>query len=276
MQWEKHLFGKGRGGGGREEGQKGVLTLFLDWINSYLVSIIRRRIFIRRPCNQSQIIHNAVTLASFITIGLSIVFSVCHAQENLEPGVYRWSIKTSLAPGASQKNTTLDELLSLQNPVNDESDAPAKSRIPKMVNGFKEGDIITITGWLHLVALEDDPQNHNQDGDFHIQIRNSPVWGDTCLIVEIPDPDFVSDPNLKQKCMQARQFVISNLLNNQQPGTKGNKMVHPVFVSITGQLYFDAIHLKGIARGKEGMHSYTCWELHPVTDISFAPKPQMN
>jgi hypothetical protein len=210
-------------------------------------------------------------LASISIACLLIIPSVSQAQE-LEPGVYRWSIKTSVVSGTPTKKSTVDELLSLANPVDREADVPADSRMAKTVNGFKEGDIITITGWLLLVALEDDPKKH-QDGDFHIQIRNSPQWGDSCLIVEIPDSDFVSDPQLKQKCARAREFVVSRLLNGKQPTTTGNKMTHPVFVTITGQLFFDGTHMDGPPRGKRGMHSYTCWELHPVINMSFAPKP---
>ena len=210
-------------------------------------------------------------LTSIFSASLLISSSISQAQ-SLAPGVYRWSIKTSVVSGAAKKKATVDDLLSLVNPVDRVAQAPANSRMAKTINGFKEGDIITITGWLLLVALEDDSKKH-RDGDFHIQIRNSPSWGDTCLIVEIPDSDFVSDPDLKQKCAQTREFVVSRLLNGQQPTTTGNKMTHPVFVTITGQLFFDGEHMNGPARGKKGMHSYTCWELHPVIDMNFAPKP---
>jgi hypothetical protein len=232
-------------------------------------------LFLLQQSNDSLLILFIMKILEFIFIGsLLIIPSITQAQP-LEPGVYRWSIKTSLLTGAPKKETTLDELIYLANPVDLEADVPANSRMTKAVNGFKEGDIITITGWLLLVALEDDSKNH-QDGDFHIQIRNGPVWGDSCLVVEIPDSDFVSDPNLKQKCAKAREFVVSRLLNGQQPTTAGNKMTHPAYVTITGQLFFDGTHMNGPPRGKRGMHSYTCWELHPVIAISFAPKPQEN
>jgi hypothetical protein len=209
-------------------------------------------------------------LVAIFCTSLFISSSISQAQ-SLEPGVYRWAIKTSVVSWAPKKKATLDALLSLDNPVSTRSQVPADSRMAKTVDGLKEGDIITITGWLFLVALEDDPKKH-RDGDFHIQIRNNPDWADSCLIVEIPDSDFVSDPQLKQKCAQAREFVVSRLLNGKQPTTAGNKMTHPVFVTITGQLFFDGEHMSGPPRGKRGMHSYTCWELHPVMNMSFAPK----
>lgn len=202
-------------------------------------------------------------------------YHLCQAQEDLEPGVERWAIKTSLASNPRTKTSTLDKLLALPNPVARVKDASETVRITKTVSGLKEGDIITIKGWLLLVALEDDAKKH-RDGDYHIQIRTTSEWGDTCLIVEIPFPDFISDPALKEKCSQAREFVKSRLLKNKEPGTTGSKMTHPVFVTITGQLFFDAVHLKGNPRGKRSMHSYTCWELHPVTAMAFAPKPANN
>src|SRR5260221_636370 len=96
---------------------------------------------------------------------------ICQAQD-LQPGVERWTIKTSLAANPRSKKSTIDAMLSLPNPVAKKSDASETIRIPKTVGGLKEGDIVTITGWLLLVALEDDAKKH-RDGDFHIQIRPS-------------------------------------------------------------------------------------------------------
>jgi hypothetical protein len=64
------------------------------------------------------------------------------------------------------------------------------------------------------------------------------------------------------------------LLNGKEPGKKGNRLDHPVYVTIKGQLFFDAPHLKGEPRGRRGMKSYTPWELHPVYSIKFAAKSQ--
>lgn len=84
---------------------------------------------------------------------------------------------------------------------------------------------------------------------------------------------FVLYPDLKAKCAEVRKFIRDELLNGNEPGTTGNKMQHEVYVTVTGQLFFDAPHLKGNPRGKRGMKSYTPWELHPVFAIKFAPKP---
>ena len=80
-------------------------------------------------------------------------------------------------------------------------------------------------------------------------------------------------PDLKSKCADVRKFIRDELLNGKKPGTTGNKMQHEVYVTVTGQLFFDAPHLKGNPRGKRGMKSYTPWELHPVFATKFAPKP---
>lgn len=192
---------------------------------------------------------------------------------DLNPGIERWNIKTSLT--TSVKTVPLEDLLKLENPITKYVKAEyGDKRIPTIVkpDSLKEGDIVTTTGWLHLVALERDSKKH-RDGDYHIQITNSPVWGDSCFIIEVPYPEFVQDPNLREKCAIAREFIRDRLLNGKEPGTAGNIMKHEVYVRVTGQLFFDAPHLKGNPRGKRKMKSYTAWELHPVFEIEFAVKP---
>jgi hypothetical protein len=223
---------------------------------------------------------NSINKILLIGIVVSLLDIPLHAQNNeLNPGVDRWSIKTSLPQKSKKKTLTIDQLLSLKDPISSYSSNPYDTaRIPNKVDfGLKEGDIVTVTGWLHLVALENDPTYH-RDGDYHIQIRNSPVWSDSCLIVEVsyPDPRFVKDPDLANSCAKVREFIRTNMLKGKEPGTAGNKILHPCHVIITGQLFFDAVHLgaskKGTYRGKQGMKSYTCWEIHPVISIKFAPK----
>lgn len=206
---------------------------------------------------------------------LTCLFTICsYAQtKDLNPGVERWSIKTSTLLNA--KAVPLADLLRLENPITDYVKAEyGDKRIPTIVqpDSLMEGDFITTTGWLHLVALERDSKHH-RDGDYHIQITNSPVWGDSCFIIEVPYPEFVSDPSLRNKCAKVRRFIRDELLKGKEPGTTGNIMQHEVYVTVTGQLFFDAPHLKGNPRGKRKMKSYTAWELHPVFSIEFAPQP---
>ena len=211
-------------------------------------------------------------LVCALTMCLNSVFT---QSLHLEPGVERWAIKTSLIDHPQKKKVPIAELLALPNPIDQEDSKYNTARIPVAVgpHHLQEGAIVTTTAWLHLVALEDDSKSH-RDGDYHIQIRTSPEWQDSCLVVEVPYPDFVSDTALAQKCGKVRQFIKDNLLKGKEPGTKGNKLDHPVYVTITGQLFFDLPHVKGNPRGKRGMKSYTPWEIHPITAIKFAPKPK--
>lgn len=210
----------------------------------------------------------------FLFITLCLVSLSSYAQSlDVSPGVERWSIKTTTV--VDVKTVPIGDLLKLANPIQEYKKAQyGDKRIPTIVqpDSLKEGDIVTTTAWLHLVALERDSHNH-RDGDYHIQITNSPVWGDSCFIIEVPYPDFIEDPDLKAKCAKVRKFIRDELLKGKEPGTHGNKMQHEVYVTVTGQLFFDAPHLKGNPRGKRGMKSYTPWELHPVIAIRFAPKP---
>jgi len=196
------------------------------------------------------------------------------AQEKISvnPGIDRWLIKTSLITNPHGKTVALKELLSLPNPIKENSTKYEKSRIPIPVgnDSLMEGDLITTTGWIHLIALEDDAVKH-RDGDYHIQVRASYKWGDTCLIVEVPYAKFVSDSSLRAKCEAIRGFLRSNFLSGQEPLMDGSKISPPLKVIITGQLFFDAVHLKTRPRGKKGIHSYTCWEIHPIVDIKFTP-----
>ncbi|MCL5029233.1 MAG: hypothetical protein M1480_09475 [Bacteroidetes bacterium] len=212
----------------------------------------------------------------FLILLINLIFmSVCIGQQKeLNPGVERWSIKTSLPKKSNKMTITLSELLALDNPIKSYSSREyGAKRIPNTVQkGLKEGDIVTSRGYLHLVALENDNVNH-RDGDYHIQVRNTEEWKDSCLIVEVPYPDarFVANENLRAKCRVVRDFIKEKFLKGKEPGA-ANVMDHKMYVEITGQLFFDASHLKGNPRGKKGMKSYTCWEIHPVTAIKFVKK----
>lgn len=211
-------------------------------------------------------------------------FHLLSAQVDFNPGKSRWAIKTSVVEKAKHKKVKLPEILTLPFPEGIKQNdkryqdklIPAGS-LPSELK-LKEGDIVTVTGWLHLVALEKDREK--QDGDYHIQITNNPVWGDSCFIVEIPYEDFVSDPELSGQCKGARMFVRDRLLKGKEPLVSGNVMRSQVYVKVTGQLFLDAAHKTAGARGKKDkklnreMKSYTSWEIHPVTEIVFAKKPK--
>lgn len=191
------------------------------------------------------------------------------------PEVERWPVKTSLRDGANPNRESaiaLSDLLALGLPPgiahNDRRFQSA--RIPSFGNLFNvsEGDILTTTGWLWLVASE-------TDGDYHIQISNSRESGDHCLVVEIPNPSplFTSDVSLRPVFQTARAFVRDKLLAGREPGEAGTVMQHPAFVRVTGQLFLDTGAIGNAPRGKKGMKAATLWELHPVTAIALAPSP---
>jgi hypothetical protein len=213
-------------------------------------------------------------LASAVLLALGL--SVATGQKPAHPGVERWPVKTSLpsSPG-SAKTVALADLLSFVDPVVSpkisKNDSRFQSaRIPPFSNslGIHEGELITTTGWLHLVAGE-------SDGDYHIQISASATDGNNCIIVEVPNPDpaFVADAALRPQFEQVRTFLKSKTLANKEPSSGGSVMAHPPFVKVTGQLFYDDSHVGDAPRGKKGMKAATLWELHPVTVMAFAAKP---
>jgi hypothetical protein len=199
------------------------------------------------------------------------------------PGKARWPIKISVPDSANLtgKPKTLQGMIALGIPANvtaSDSDFQ-KNRIPGSGGGHgtNEGDIVTIQGFLYLVATEDN------DCEYHIQISNKPRTAsdkpqadDQCVIVEVARPDAFSDPALRARAEAVREFVRSRLTAGKEPGA-GNVMAHATFVKVTGQLFFDDAHLKSDGtielRGKKGMKSQTLWELHPVVDLQFAKPP---
>jgi hypothetical protein len=201
---------------------------------------------------------------------------------DIKPGVERWPIKTSLPAEADPNNpqaVPLEDLLDLEEPpeVTKNDKRYQDALIPEFPNSLnvKEGDIISTVGWLHLVALED-------DGDYHIQVSDSPTDGNNCLIVEIPQDDekFVASAELRKLAGTARQLMRERLLKKpKEPSEAGNVMNTPPYMKITGQLFYDDAHVGDQPRGKqnpkthEKMKAKTLWEIHPVTGIEFAPPP---
>ena len=208
------------------------------------------------------------TVATLCLVGL-VPFS---AAKEIKPGVERWPIKTSVPANAVQRKVPLSELLKFPDPPDvRHNDARYQApRIPPFDNplGLKEGDAISTNGWLHLVAGE-------SDGDYHIQVSDSPTSGDHCIVVEVPsgDPAFVKSAALQLKVERVRAFIRDKLLRGKEPSSAGSVMQHPVYVTIVGQLFYDDAHVGDPPRGKKGMHAANLWELHPVTDIAFAPPP---
>jgi len=192
------------------------------------------------------------------------------AAQTEKPGVERWAIKTSVPDGASKAQTAaLADLLALKDVAGVVKDDPRyqSARLPAQAGAkYNEGDLLTTTGYLHLVALE-------TDGDYHIQISASADSGDNCLIVEVPNPDpaYVKTASLFPEFEAVRTLIKTKMLAGKDPSALGSVMRHPVFVTVTGVLFYDDAHVGDPPRGKRGMHAATLWELHPVTAMAFAP-----
>ena len=148
------------------------------------------------------------------------------------------------------------------------------TRIPTFDNslGIKEGDLVTTSGWLFLVATESD------DCDYHIQISpqartttHKPQGSDDCIIVEAPRPDFISGSDLSGSVGRIRDYIKAKLLGGKEPSNNGSVMQHAICVTVTGQLFYDDAHVGGQPRGKQHMISNTLWELHPITAFTIAP-----
>ena len=89
-----------------------------------------------------------------------------------------------------------------------------------------------------------------------------------------PDPRFKVPASLQPIIAAVRDEIEKHL---EGASIAGQQRVHklrtPVPVTVTGQLFYDAAHVKGDGsienRGDKGCHSPTLWELHPLTAISF-------
>jgi hypothetical protein len=212
----------------------------------------------------------------FVLIAAALVA----AQAPPHPGVMRWSIKTSIPAGAEidhAKSVKLADMLQFPEPPASINVTKNDSRfqsalIPSFPNSLnlKEGDIVRVRGWLHIIAAED-------DGDYHIQLSASRSDGNQCLIVEAPRPetDFVTSTDLWPLLEAERSWARDKLLHdvNKEPSSGGNCMDHPPYVEFTGQLFYDDSHVHDQPRGKKGQKAATLWELHPLLKMRFVTRP---
>jgi hypothetical protein len=203
-----------------------------------------------------------------------ILAAAAAAQQATKPGTERWPVKTSVPEGTAKAQTVaLADLLALPNVegVTKNDKRYESERMPAQAGmKYAEGTVITTTGWLHLVAAE-------TDGDYHIQISASATSGDQCLIVEVPkpDPEYVQSADLRPTFETVRSFIKAKMLADKEPSPTGSVLQHPVYVTVTGILFYDDSHVGDPPRGKMGMKAATLWELHPVTAMVFAPKPDL-
>jgi hypothetical protein len=222
-----------------------------------------------------------------LVFALPLVFApALFGQPAAKPGslVARWPIKTSIASGASLTAPgaaiSLSDFLALPPAADHRDTAHESERYAKPAGAkFGEGDIVRTRGYIRLVAGE-------TDGDYHMQISETADTFDNCLVVEVPkdEAEFVKDStNVLAAAKVVRAWVIANLLAGQDPRLGGvNVMQRPAYVEITGQLFFDSEHqaamskndFRGKSIGGKQLPSKTSWEIHPVTNMTFAPVPK--
>jgi hypothetical protein len=191
-------------------------------------------------------------------------------------GVERWPVKTTLPSGSTDKKMSLDDALQVQRLKDVKKNDPRYQDKRILDQPVKEDTMVTLTGWLYLVAFE-----YDDDCDFHIQLTRKPISGtpttdDNSMIVEVPSGQYAT--TISTKVENIRQWVIDRLLAGKPPGPNSvHVMQHPVYVKVTGALFYDDAHTYqadgSTGRGKKHLQSKTLWELHPVTVIAFAPKP---
>jgi hypothetical protein len=209
--------------------------------------------------------------------------ALCRA-ECSHPGKERWAIKSTVPAGADLKKSRVVKITDIAGLANPPGVRNKDSRFEdKIIPGFsnplhlKEGDLVTFSGFLFLIAEEDN------DCEYHIQMASQfpdmskPKDLDDCVIVEVAMPEDFKDAALSRAATELRQWVHDSLKlktrNNNNPTSAGIPMGHSVHVKVTGQLFFDNAHLNkdgtSQPRGKLGFHTTTLWELHPVYHIEF-------
>ena len=196
-----------------------------------------------------------------IGLCLILVLATNPQAKEQKPGVARWAIKTSIASVVdSPTPMDFDKFVALPDPPS----AAHNNKDFQKARYQGEEQIVSVRGYVYLVARE-------PDGDYHIQISNSPTSGDHCIVVEVPkdDPTYVQDSYVREKAGAVRQFIRDRLLNGREPSSSGSVMQHSPYMEFAGALFFDDAHVGGAPRGKKGMHAATLWEIHPIIGVRF-------
>jgi len=199
-----------------------------------------------------------------------LVAGVVHAQ-CVKPGVSRWSVKTSL-PTARGKPValTLEQITALPVPASAEQDKERATRFPDdLGSGLKEGSLVRVSGWVRLIAT--DP-----DCDYHIQLTPTNSGTDGTVIVEVPNPEtnYENSAELRDSATAVRDFLKTKILKGKEPSGGPGSRIGSAYIEVIGQLFIDAHHLPNCdARGKQGMHATTCWEVHPIVSAHFVARP---
>lgn len=184
----------------------------------------------------------------------------------------RWTIKTALPVGVDPSRgrvVPIEELVAMP-------DVPGVARKDPRFQyariagwkgplGLEEGSMVTTRGWLQLVA-------NPSDADYHLQLTAAPGDRASALIVEIPSPDSLHTAmaDMRPVFAAARAWVRDHALGGKEPRHKGTVLASPIYVTVTGPLFYDDQHVGQPPRGKRGQPAGTLWEIHPVSSIDFA------
>lgn len=208
------------------------------------------------------------------TILVCAVSTLGQGQERRQGVDGRSSIKSSVPPGADltrAKTLSISDLVSLPEPPGVQKNDPRyeKMRIPAFTNplGVKEGDIVKVSGWVHLVRLMG-------DGDYNLRFSPSADSADRYIVAEIPDQDDVPQ-QFRPTIKAARDFVQSKLLGAKAPSRQGTTLPNPAYVEITGQLFFNDVNVGNPpAPDAQGTKRGSNWEIHPGLALALSPNPR--
>jgi hypothetical protein len=159
--------------------------------------------------------HRAISVTIALTLGIlpgSVADAAQTRRTAFAPGKARWEIKTLVPADAdlsNSKKVNLQTLLAIKWPpgARGHSHQMDRKRYPPAPNarGLVEGQIISTTGWIHLIAAE-------PDGDYHIQIAQAKNSQTRCFIVEVPRPlqRFVKDKRVRKVAATVRDKIRSS------------------------------------------------------------------
>jgi hypothetical protein len=205
--------------------------------------------------------------------------AVGHAHERSVKGnTDRRFVKTTVVPtNASATKLDLGDLIHLNNPglskatfdQLEHTNARLSLKWPIGNQALSEGARVWTEGWLVHASCEKD------DGDYHVQLALTAVNPTECLIVEVPDPDFLAANNpMKQTAAKVRAAI-----RQIYGGSPNGPPPRPIQVRVEGQLFLDAHHYSptkpngggGGGRGKSHCGATNLWEVHPMTAVAPVP-----
>ena len=186
----------------------------------------------------------------------------------------RVAVKTGLPPGANPadaKALSFAEFISIPEPPGIVKNDPRydKQRIPAFSNplGVKEGDVVKVRGYLHMVTLMG-------DGDYNIRIGATTDSADGYIVSEIPDDDDLADKKLRPMVIAAQEFIKSHMLQGKDPSRQGSTVTGSPYVELTGQLYFSDNHVGDApVPDKQVLHRASSWQIHPGLAVALATEP---